>query len=196
MKLNFPKNFKFFISILCVTVLTGCFNFGSTPNTDNDARLKTYESPTYTVKIPKEWDVIEKNTFTAEIPPETDVVFRNNVKNETFTPSVAIQKNNLLEPVNSLEYSKLVMNRQKNGLYEYKELKRDEYKVKIGDKEESSSYVVFEAKKSLDEKSVRYLQTFAVKDKTGYIVLGAVSPLENENNIKTLEEILKSFRVK
>lgn len=72
-------------------MLSGCFNFGGSTDTPAvDEKSKIYENTVFTITIPKDWDVIEKDDFTSEVPEETQVVFRNNVKNETFTSNVAV----------------------------------------------------------------------------------------------------------
>ena len=187
-------------SALSIFLLGGCFNLGGGSTSSGtktvDERSKLYDTNDFSVVIPKDWEIISKAEFTAGVPEETEVVFRNNVKNEDFTANVNIVKNNLQEPISTVEYSKRVENRQSSGLYDYKESKNDPIKITIGDKQVDSFYKLFEAKKGPDEKLVRYMQIYGVKGDSAYIITGAVSPKENDAVIKTIEDIVKSFKLK
>jgi hypothetical protein len=186
------------LSAILFLSLGGCFNLGGSQTTQKpvDERSKVYETNEFTITVPKTWEVIEKKDFTSDVPAETVVVFRNNVKNETFTANMVIVKNTLQEPIATLEYAKMVLNRQKSGLYDYKESRRDETKITIGGNEDPTFFTLFEAKKSTEENSVRYLQTYGIKGKSAYIVTGAVSTQENDSVVKDIENMVKSFKLK
>jgi len=188
------------IAGIAIIALSGCFNFGASTSTSGsktiDEKSKLYETNAFSIIIPKDWEVIEKDKFTSDVPQETVVVFRNNVKNENFTANVNIVQNNLQQATSSVEYSKLVNNRQKSGLFDFKETKRNTIKVKIGGKDEDTILTAFEAKKSVDEKVVRYIQTYAVKGNSAYIVTGALSPQENDSTVKTVEDMVQSIVLK
>jgi len=195
-KTIFRRSLSIIFLSLLVLSLGGCFNFGGSTTKSEDARNQTYENSEISIQIPKEWETIEKKDFTSDVPAVTLVVFRNNVKNETFTANVNIVSNPLQETVDSVEYAKLVYNRQKNGLYDFQELKREDLKIKIGGKDTATTYLVFTAKKATDQPDVKYLQVYAVKNNLAYIVTGAVSPKENDVTVQTIESIVKSFQLK
>jgi hypothetical protein len=185
--------------LLSMVMLGGCINLGgesSGATKTADERSKLYDTTAYSITIPKDWEVIEKDDLTSDVPPETVIVFRNNVKNETYTANVNIVLNKLQEPLTTLEYAKRVANRQSSGLINFKESKKDHIKITIGDSQTETFYTLFEAKKTQDAKNIRYLQTYAVKGEDAYIVTGSVSPQENENMVQTVEEIVKSFKLK
>ncbi len=184
--------------VIPLLFLSGCFNFNQekTKKPATDERSRIIEHSEFTLKIPREWDSIEPKDFTNEVPQNTLMVLRNNVKNENFTANVNILKNNLQIPKETLEYAKEVINRQKNGLYNYKETKRDLVKTQIGEKKFDTYMVYFEGKKSPESEMVKFIQTFGVKANFAYIVTGAVSPNENSNTVNVVEEIVKTFALK
>jgi hypothetical protein len=187
------------LAIIPLVLLGGCFNFGgdNTGGTKtSDQNSKLYDTTAFTISVPKDWEVIDKKDFTSDVPAETYVVFRNNVKNETFTSNIVIVDNKLQEPLSSLEYAKRVINRQKTGLYNYTESRKEDFKISVGDKTDDTYFVLFEAKKSQDEKNVRYLQTYAVKGNDAFIVTGAVSPQEDDTVVKMIEDAVKTFKLK
>lgn len=199
-------NFSFlkllFFSLLFVFSLSGCFSLDGNSSAQNgdersvDEQSKVYETQDYSAILPKDWQVIEKDEFTSDIPPETQVVFRNNVKNETFTATVTVVAKSLLEPVSSLEYGKLVHNRESTGLIDFKETQKDTVRIKIGDQEIETLFRVYEGRKAPNESLIRYYETYAVKDNKAYIIAGGVHPRENENVIQTVQNIVKSFQLR
>jgi len=199
MKNQSPKKIMIASALAALFFLGGCINLsGSSPSqtTPADEKNKTYETSAFTISIPTEWEVIESKQFTSEVPPETVVVFRNNVKNETFTANVVIVKNALQTAEPTLEYAKMVLNRQQSGLVNYKETRRDDAKVSIGGKDTDTFLAEFQAKKTASDQTVRYIQTYAVKDNAAYIVTGAMSTQENDSTAKTIEDMVKSFKLK
>ncbi len=188
------KNLVMFMIVASMLTLTACSSSGGT-STTTDERSKVYESGEFTITIPKEWEVINKEQFTSNIPKETEVVFRNNIKNETFTANTQVLKKPLQEEVSSLDYARMVMNREQD-LYDFKELQRQEITLKINGQDEKTFLIKFEGRKSPEEKLVRYSQSYAVKGKKAYIVLAAYAPQENESVVKVMEDIVKSFSLK
>lgn len=190
---------KFFGAILaCTFLLSGCFNFGGEPDEpsveigDN----KVYENSAFSISFPRDWEIIEPSDFTDDVPGETQVVFRNNIKNENFTANVNVIRKTLLEPTDTIEYAKMVMNRQSSGLYGYRETRKDDSTIMVGDSEQSTFFIGFEARVSPEERLVRYLQTFGIKDKFGYIITGSFAAEESSSVVNTVGEIVKSFRIK
>lgn len=197
MKTTSKKIFHLALTALTLVALAGCGGSGgqqTAPTTDDRSRV--IENPEFTMRIPREWDVIESKDFTSEVPPETILVMRNNVKNDNFTANVNVVRRDLQTTKETLEYAKEVINRQKTGLLNYKESKRDVTKMKVGDKEVDSYIVTFEGKKDAQSDLIVFVQTYAVKGTRGYIVTGSYAPQESGDNKNTVEEIIKSFSLK
>lgn len=184
-----------FIAVLLSTMLTGCGLIGNS-NNKTTTTTKDYESSDFKVNIPPEWEVIEKKDFTADVPEVTQVVFRNNVKNETYTANVNVIRNQLQDTIDTSEYAKMVYNRQKTGLYDFKEIRRDAIKLKRGSDDIETTLLVFEARKGTDQLNVRYYQSYLVKNNFAYIITGSASPKENDVTFQTIENTVKSFQVK
>ncbi len=179
-------------------VMTGCSFGGTTPKISDDDKTRLIDATQYdfTIRIPREWDVIEAKDFTKEVVPETVIVFRNNVKNEDFTANVNVVRKTLMDTRETLDYAKMVLNRQKGGLYNYRETSRDLIQIAIGGKKVDTYFTTFEAKKDPSSSLTKFVQTYAVKGTEAYIVTGSMSPKENQNNINAVEDIVRSFSVK
>lgn len=188
--------------LVSIVFLNGCFNFGSgnsTAKVTTDERTKIIDNSSYdfTITIPREWDMIEKKDFTKDVPPETVLVFRNNIKNEDWTAAVVITKANFQIARDSLEVAKYVLNREKTSLYEFKEVRdRELRRIKTGNQQTDTYVSYFQGKEKADSTLIQYIQTYASRGNTAYIVTGSISTKENENNRKTVEDIVKSFALK
>lgn len=188
----------FGVMLLALFSLTGCFNFGGDEPADgavNDGTVSTYQTTDFRITIPADWEVIDQNDFTSDVPSETLVVFRNNIKNETFTANVNIVQRALQEPVSSLEYANLVNNRQKSGLVDYNETRKETLTIPFGDQQVDTYFTAFEARKSTSEPLIRYVQTYGVRDGSAFIVTGAFSPQETDVTSQTVENIVRSFQL-
>lgn len=177
-------------------LLAGCFDFGGGTPPVIEGDLNTYDTNILSIGIPKNWEILEQDDFTSEVPQETLVVFRNNVKNETFTANINVVRKRLLEPLSSKEFAIQTNNRQREGLTDYKEISKDDFTVPVADRQEETYLVGYEARKSPDERLVRYLQVYAVKDNFGYIVTGAISPQESIDISNLVGTAVRSFQLK
>lgn len=179
-----------------VLILSGCASSNQNQRVTTDERTRIVENSEFGVRIPREWDVIEPKDFTSEVPRETQLVFLNNIKNEDYTATVNITKNVLLEPKVTLDYAKEKINQAKQSLYNFKEIKRDVVKIPVGGQEIDTYIITYEGKQAPDQILGRFNQTFAVKDKSAYIITGTYSTVENANTIAAVEDMIKSFSLK
>lgn len=195
MKSSSTKILQISFIALTLVALSGCGGSSSTPKTTTDERTKTIENTEFSLKIPREWDVIEKKDFTNDVQNETVLVLRNNVKNENFSANVSIVKKNLQKTEETLEFAKKVINRQKN-LLNYKQNKQDLTKMTVAGKPVDSYTMTFEGKKDEQSDLLNFFQTYAVKGNYGYIVTGAYSRAETGDNTNAVQEMVKSFGLK
>ncbi|MFO0780550.1 MAG: hypothetical protein U0519_01500 [Candidatus Gracilibacteria bacterium] len=196
MKTTTNKIFHWAFIGMTVLALAGCGSSNTQQKPTTDERSRIIDNTEFTMRIPREWDVIEAKDFTSDVPEETVLVVRNNVKNDNFTANVNVVRRDLQSTKETLEYAKEVINRQKTGLLNYKESKRDVLKIKIGDKETDSYLVNFEGKKDPQSDLVTFVQAYGVKGTKGYIITGSYTAQESGNNKNTVEEIVKSLSLK
>lgn len=192
---------KLIVPAILLFILSGCFGGGGAttpaeiaPAPDESSSL--FQNGEFSVLFPKEWDEIDQNEFTSDVPPETVVVFRDNVKNERFTPNANVVRHTLSLPTDSIEYGKLVYNRQSTGLTDFKEISKIERDILIGKQLEKSTLLVFDARIKPGEKLIRYIQTYATKGNLAFIVTGSLLPDETQNTVQKIENIIKSFALK
>jgi len=194
--------------LIALTLITpalffsGCFSVDNSgiPTTNTDQAqgsnlTKTYNNNQYAFSFPTDWDIIEQKDFTSDIPRETQVVVRNNIKNDTFTANINVVRNDLQVTQSSLDYAKQILNRQKTGLLDYKETKREIIQIPIGGQSTETYYTEFEARLNQSEPVTKFVQAYAVKDKAGFIIMGAFSTQENTSVINKVNAAVKSFKV-
>lgn len=185
---------------LASLTFTGCLSFdgGGTSNTDQGLPAdssKNYDNGQVSFQYPSNWELIEPKDFTSEIPKETQVVVRNNIKNENFTANINVVKNDLQVEKSALDYAKEVLNRQRTGLLDYKETKREIITAVMGGSSQETYYVEFEARLNPSDPITKHFQTYGVKGRFGYIILASSSSAENSAVIDVLQKIVKAFKV-
>lgn len=194
---------KSFLSVLLIgatLTLAGCFGTDGggapLPAPDNGSnQSSTYQNSQFAFSFPSPWDVIEPKDFTSDIPRETQVVVRNNIKNDTFTANVNVVRNDLQVSKTSMDYAKEILNRQRTGLLDYRETKREIVQVSVGSQAQETYYTEFEARLNTTDPVLKFAQIYAVKDRAGYIIMGAYSLQENTAIVDQIVASVQSFRV-
>jgi hypothetical protein len=196
-------NKKLLITILISStiLLSGCFGSeegggGTIPTPENISNdTKTYTSNELSLQFPASWDLIDPKDFSSAIPPETEVALRNNIKNDTYTANINIVKNPLQTDKTSLDYAKEVLNRQRTGMLDYKETKREIINVIVGGQKHETYYTEFEARLNQTDPVIKFVQTYAVKDKAGFIAMGAYSLQENTVVVEQVNSSVKTLNI-
>lgn len=194
------KKFITIAFIIPAILFSGCFSIdtggSSTTNGNQGTNLtKSYNNNQLSFSFPADWDIIEQKDFTSDVTRETQVVVRNNLKNDTFTANVNVVKNDLQVTQSSLDYAKQILNRQKTGLLDYRETKREIIQIPVGGQATETYYTEFEARLDQTEPVTKFAQTYAVKDRSGFIIMGTYSTQENTSVIDKVTAAVKSFKV-
>jgi hypothetical protein len=183
-------------------LFAGCLNPGPSTNNqppanqENSTETRVFNNNEFSLNFPASWDVIQAKDFTSDIPSETQVVIRNNIKNEDFTANINVIKHSFQNSAkNSLDYGQEILNRQKSGLLNYRETKKEIVKRNIGGQQVDTYLVEFEAKLNQTDPILKFVQTFATKDNNGYTALGSYSQLENSIVINQVNQTVQSFQV-
>lgn len=181
-------------------MLAGCFGNSETP-TASDKRLEgfhSYSTGEFSMQIPDEWEVVTPEKFQSNIPQNTLIAFRNNVKNEKFTANVVVIKNDLLQEqeISSLDYAKSLHQKMSQDLSGYVEIAIEQMKNFLDNKENETVFLYIAGREQPESEMKKFMQISAVKGKTAYIALGAALENENEDAMKKIETMVKSFEIK
>ncbi len=184
-------------------VLSGCFNFSgkqdkkTSPVTNqiSSTQIKQYQSAVFDLDYPKNWELITPQNFTSDIPVQTQLVIRNNLKNEIFTANVNIVKNNVPDKITTLDYAKEVLNRERTGMLNFQETKRELTKINIAGTDTETYTAEFTARLTQSDPLIHFIQTFGIKGTSGYIILGSYSLQENTTVVNKIKNIIKSFKL-
>ena len=180
-------------------VLSGCFgSTGSTTGTGiaSNPNYITYETATFVIAYPKDWEVIDSKSFTSNVPPETIVDFRNNIKNEIFTANSNISQVPLPPEVISADFGKSTLLKSKESLVSFQELSKEEFVIKYKDQDITTFISGFEGKKSPSDPIIKFKQLYIAYQGTGYVITSAYLPTEDEGVVKMTDEMLHSFSLK
>ena len=173
--------------------LTGCF--GGSENTEiADITKFQYKTSNYSISLPQDWEIIEKNDFTSNIPAETQVVFRNNIKNEIFTANANISAKNVGE-INLEDFAKNNRNKVKAELISFQFYEMEDNTIEIISGEQTTEGIIYEfsGKSSPSNPIIQFKQLYIVDGGLGFTITAAHLPNEDETVVKYLDEMLKSF---
>lgn len=191
MKIKLP-----ILIIVSQIFLAGCFNGNSNAEPKKIEGFHLYESPEFSIQIPNDWDVLTPVNFKSDMPKNAVIAFRNNIRNVKFTANVVIVKNSLAEKISSADYAKALLEKVKNSLSSYKESAAEKRNLPIGGQDTQSLFTDARGRTSEDSDIRRYMQISAVKDKTAYVVTGAMSAAEDEGIVEKIKTAIGSFEVK
>lgn len=174
-------------------LFVGCGSDEDTAGSNAGAPGKTiFETNSYSIEIPQDWETIEKSGFTSNVPAEIEVAFRNNIKSEVFTANANIGSSSVEDEISSEDYAKSSLARAKNSLISFTEIKSES--LTVGELE---GYLTeFEGKQTASEPVIHFKQVHIVDGGTGYSLTIAYLPTEEESVVKNLDEMLDSFALK
>lgn len=155
---------------------------------------KGYENEIFSLNPPKNWEKIE--TFTKEYPAGVNVAFREPIKDNSFTANINITTKNVDATLTSNDFALQEIKNHENNLKDYHEISREKRTIQIQKKDLESILITFEGRQNIEDDINRFLQIFATKEGTGYVVTGALKKDESSDIQKEIEESLKSFELK
>lgn len=188
------KKLQLLIIIISVLTLTGCFGFFSSKKETEITSGKLFENQEIKIRYPPSWNEVVK--FDDNFPENTIVAFQNNTAKNKFFANVNVRKHEISEGLSSKIFADKVIASEINALNQFKELERKEINLKKKGAKETSYLITFEAKGKKDDPTIKYVQTFLVSNKIGYIITGAMSPDEDKDVGSKIRLILRSFEVK
>jgi hypothetical protein len=153
------------------------------------AGLVTYEGNDFSLKMPQDWEIIEKNSFTSNVPVETVVDFRNNLKSEIFTANINLSMVAVPETQNSEDFAKSSLAQARNSLVAFTE---------IAQREESVGILVgfvteFSGKKTALEEKIQFKQLSVVQNGVGYSLTASFLPKEDIGVVELMDAMISSF---
>jgi len=187
--------------LLSPILLSGCLGFGGkTTSTDGTEVLtnqqKIYETSSFSVAIPRDWEIIEAKDFTSNVPTDTVVAFKNNIKHEQFTANANISMMGLEEKISTLDFAKSTKSKIQESLISYEELSMTDLVILVGGVEKNAILLNFKGKKSAADAIINFKQLYIVNNKTGFTLTTASLPDEDESVVKYIDEMIDSFSLK
>ena len=188
-----------FSAILVPLLLTGCFGGEDEEGESTSSSIagsKTYETSSFAIDMPQDWEIVESSQFTSNVPKETVVVFRNNIKSDIFTANLVISRTSFDNEVSSEDYTKSSLENIKNSLLDFVDKSNEEHMVTYGSETLSGQISEYEGRKSATEPLLYFKQLFVVSGETGYMITIGHTPSEDESVVKYLDAMLESFSLK
>jgi len=170
-------------------VLTSCGGGSSTPAVSS---LKAYDGGEFTLNIDPTWKIINSSDFYSEIPKETVVAFTTPEAYNGFFINVNVVKENLGQAASSIDYGRANINLSGQTLTDYQKIQ--EAIITVGG--QPALLHLFQARLSPTEKLMKFVQLYATKGKTGYIVSGGMLPDTPKETRDLVGATVTSFNLK
>jgi len=186
-------------SILTISLLAGCGG-DDTANTikPGEAGKVLYETTSFSLIVPQDWETLTKDNFTSNVPQETVVAFRNNVKSDSFTANLNVIQTALDKSVSSEDFAKSSKARIKTSLVGYNEISTENVEVLTAtpDTTVPGTIVHFTAKKTGADPTISFDQLFVNYNGQGYVITAAYLPDEDSTVVTYTQEMLNSLTLK
>ena len=167
------QNFiKKILAVLIIILFAGFLNGCGGGEAPADQNLKPYDGGEFTINIDPTWKIINQTDFYAEIPKETLVAFTTPEAYNGFFINVNIVKEDLRQPVSSIDYGRANINVAAQNLTDYQ--KAQEAQIDVGG--QPSLLHIFQARLNPTEKLIKFVQLYATSGNFGYIVSGGMLP--------------------
>lgn len=177
-----------FVVLISISLLSAC------GGSDNEAaqNLQLYDGTDFSINVDPSWKVINKSDFYAEIPNETVVAFTTPEAYDGFFINVNIVKENLNQAISSVDYGRANINVSGQNLTDYEKVQE----VKIDLNGQPALLHIFQARLNASEKLIRFIQLYATKGRSGYIVSGGMLADTPKEIRDTVGAIVTSFKLK
>lgn len=177
-------------------LITSCSNNDVSTTDINIPGQISYQTSNFSINVPQDWEIVERESFTSNVPIETLVGFRSNIKSEIFTANVNISESPLPPEISSKDFAKSSIASAQNRLSSYQQININDYELVYGEENIPTQIIEFSGKQSPIEPIVQFKQLFVTHNGIGYTITGAFLPSENESIVKQIDEMLDSFSLK
>lgn len=177
-------------------ILSGCLGFGDGEKPELTVKVgyRLHETGSVRIIVPEEWE--EVSALKYKSGEHTVASFRSNVRNNRFTPNVAIVKNTLTAEVAPLDYGRALYKKVSDQLIGVREKEASSRKIRIGGTEAETLLTDIEGQDSADSDQKRFMHISGVKGKEAYVVVAAARVGEDQGVIEMLRMMVESFEIK
>ena len=182
---------KILIFISLIFILSSCFDWKNIEDNSWNSVQTKYNWTDFSMTIPAKWELLKNTWEILPKPSSWEIIFDavSSIKNDGFYRNILVLKQDIEETnFSSLDF--IIWNYlwTKNDYFYMKKLKEENVKI---DSKNTKIYS-FEAKYSEDTPILKFLQTWVICDKKGYIITIALE--KSNKNIDRYEGLLGSFK--
>ncbi|MFA6436450.1 MAG: hypothetical protein WCW30_04960, partial [Candidatus Gracilibacteria bacterium] len=129
-------------------------------------------------------------------PKNTLVAFRNNVQDHDFIANINVVQNPVTEGTQSADYALTMLNTLSGQLVNFKKISQTDFNVNIAGTSVPTYLIEFEGTNDSTEPVRKFIQLYAVKGTTAYIVTGTYDALDTQLAIDQVKQSLKTVYLK
>ncbi|MBI4975468.1 hypothetical protein HZC20_02205 [Candidatus Peregrinibacteria bacterium] len=189
---------KFFaLTFLPLALLTAC---SSSPDTTTSNENKAgpsanviYNGAEFSVSVPKDWEVLEKDQLGSSYTKGLLVAFRNNIKSSTFTSNINILESDVPDNMSLKDFVDANKAGLKQALIQYVETSTKNVDLKGGQK---AMLIEFQGKKDATSSLTNFKQLYTIKGKKAFLLTASYLATEDAKVVKSLDDTISSFMLK
>lgn len=190
--------------ILLLTVftifLTGCGGSGGSSSesiglTLPEANYTTFNTTDFRIQYPIDWQVLSQQDISSRFRQRLEVAFMSNFKDLFFTPVITVERVSLSEAMNSMEFADQNIAQNSSTLIDYILIDRQPVTLERRGSPILTEIVKFRGKQRIQDDVLEFIQIYAVRDSSGFIVTGAYDPASNRTDEDKIVNSLKTLKL-
>lgn len=182
------------VSGIAVFLLTGCGGDDATDKS-GDLTVQHYSGGTFSIDVPRDWEVIERNNMPSSVPPETAVAFRNNVKNPFFIASLTVSQFAMSRPLSNADFAAFMIQKHKDTVHDFAELAREPVTLRVSGEDSETMIFSFQGRDGFDGDITVFREAYLFSGDLAYVVTAAHGQSEDAGTVIQLENALESFQL-
>ncbi|MCT4592627.1 MAG: hypothetical protein N4A36_04605 [Candidatus Gracilibacteria bacterium] len=150
-----------------------------------------YQADNFIINYPKLWQVVDGDDL-KEAPKGSMVVFRTPEDQSGIFTNISIIQEGVKSDINSLKYAKYNIEQGSFHLKDFQKISEEEVEISG----EKTIIFNFFGKRSINEKSLEFIQTYLVKNQKAYVITAIYATDVNQAEKDKIKDIFKSFHFK
>lgn len=181
--------------IAAFLLLAGCGGDDADGGPIDNPTLQHYSGGTFSIDVPRDWEIIERNNMPSSVPSETVVAFRNNVKNPFFIANITVSKFPLEQPLSHADFATLMIQKHKDTVIDFTELSRETVTLRVGGDDSETMIFSFQGRDGFEGDVIVFREAYLVSGDFAYVMTAGHGQSEDAGVVIQLESALKSFQL-
>lgn len=188
------------VATVSIMFLAGCGGSGSSQAdtiglTLPAANYTTFTASEFRIQYPIDWEVLSQQEISSRFRQRLEVAFLSNFRDLFFTPVITVEKVELTESMNSMQFADQNIARNASTLIDYVLVDRQPVTLERQGAPVLTEIVKFRGKQRIQDDVLEFIQIYAVQGADGLIVTGAYDPTSDRTQEDKIVNSLKTLKL-